>query len=142
VINKEATKEVAGEFYLDWRNDGHRHQVSCGNSPNDALNAWMTKIGTLNGKIDLEEEEEPKLPASTLLIKAAFVDFLLQTKATKSEWTYETYRRDLHWFQTRLKRPGVGQVRREDLVLLLGVGRDEDKEQQTITAARASIVVG
>jgi integrase/recombinase XerD len=135
VINKEAVKEAAGEFYLDWRNDGKRHQVPCGSSPKDALDAWVTKIGILNGKIDVEEQEEIELPASRLLVKVAFVDFLLETKATKSGSTYDAYRKDLDWLQRRLDRRSVAQVRREDLVRLLGVGRDEGKAQQTINRA-------
>jgi hypothetical protein len=54
VINKEAVKEAAGEFYLDWRNDGKRHQVPCGSSPKDALDAWVGVV-LADGGVDAAE---------------------------------------------------------------------------------------
>jgi hypothetical protein len=49
VLNGEPVKETAGEFYLDWRSDGRRHQVPCGSDPRSALDAWRMKSGVLNG---------------------------------------------------------------------------------------------
>ena len=37
VLNGEPVKETAGEFYLDWRSDGRRHQVPCGSDPESML---------------------------------------------------------------------------------------------------------
>jgi integrase/recombinase XerD len=134
VLNGEPVKETAGEFYLDWRSDGRRHQVPCGSDPRSALDAWRMKSGVLNGNIDFEPEEEA-IPVAKLSIRAAFVQFLAETKATKSPATYEAYRKDLKWFQERIQRHSVGQVQREDLIRLFGLGREEQLAQQTINRA-------
>jgi len=51
------------------------------------------KSGVLNGKIDFEPEEEAT-PVAKLSIRVAFVQFLAETKATKSPTT-ERYLRTL-----------------------------------------------
>jgi site-specific recombinase XerC len=52
--------------------------------------------------------------------------------ATKSEATFDSYSRDLEWFQKHIKRHYVSQVTRQDIRRLMGVGRDEELNQKTI----------
>jgi hypothetical protein len=132
VIDGEAVKEKSGVFYLDWRGDGKRHQAPCGSDPKDALDAWRLKTGTLNGTVDFEPEQI-YIPVSKRSIRSAFNQLQVETDATKSDATYRAYRNDLQWFQEAIERSNVAQVTREDIIHLLGIGREVGLAQPTMS---------
>lgn len=135
VIGGEPVRRRDGKFYLDWRQDGKRIQKTCGVTAREALDAWRTQTAILEGVIaPLESEDDPEVTAR-MSITDACETYLAEVKALKKGATYESYKRDLEWFKTHLRRSAVGKVTRKDIIHLFSVGRDLGLSQGTINRA-------
>ena len=130
IIDGEPTKGTSGTFYLEYRQDGKRIQKPCGVAPREALDAWRKQVAIQSGAVD-PSEEELDLPTNRTTLKYSIDQFLAGVKATKSEATFDSYSRDLDWFKRHIKRHYVSQVTREDILRLMGVGRDAELNQKT-----------
>ena len=71
-------------------------------------------------------------PATDGKITTAIEAFLREVKATKSAATYRAYGTDLEWFQANITKQYFGQVTRQDILRVFGIGRDQKFNQKTI----------
>jgi integrase/recombinase XerD len=131
MIGGEAVRGTTGTFYLEWRENGKRVQKPCGVSSREALDAWETQSGIFDGTVEPEPQADP-LPVSHVSIQSACEEFLTGIRATKARSTYEAYAGDLAWFRTYVRRSSVVEVRREDLIRLFALGREQNLSQSTI----------
>jgi integrase/recombinase XerD len=130
LIGGQSVKGTTGTFYLEWRQDGKRKQKPCGSAPREALDAWKQQSGILadpDAVAVIEDGNNKK----TVIASACEV-FLRQVKATKSEATHDSYSNDLEWFKTHIDKHYVSAVTRDDILRLMGIGRDEKLNQKTI----------
>lgn len=120
-----------GQFYLDYQDDnGKRVRRPCGLTPREAKDAWALQSGVSNGQIEAPEPED--LSMQSVTIEDAISKFLAQTKAKLSEATYSAYKDDAEWFKDKLNKHYVKRVDRDDVIRVLGIGRDENLAQATI----------
>ena len=132
LIDGEPVKGTTGKFYLDFRQDGKRIQKPCGSTPREALDEWRKQQAILDGVIEAPEEESAPLPLDHLSIASAAATFLDQVLATKTAGTYDAYRSDLNWFKEHVRHRTVGKVNREEILRLLGKGREMGLAQSSI----------
>lgn len=131
LIDGQPVKGTPGTFYLDWREDGKRIQKPVGSTVREALDAWRTKTGILDGTTEVPEEPEA-LAAEHMSIADAVKIFLTEIKGTKSPGTYDAYRSDLDWFKDRIQQTRVGKVKRADIMALFAKGREQGLAQASI----------
>ena len=129
LIDGIPTHSKAGTFYLEWRQDGKRIQQPVGTSSQGALEAWRVQCGVLADPDDIPEIEANK--CNTVITTAVDV-FLRQVKATKSGATHDGYNVDLQWFKAKIGKHYVSAVTRDDIIRLMGIGREEGLNQKTI----------
>jgi len=137
IIKGRAVRGTSGTFYLEWRDNGKRVQRPCGITPREALDAWETQSGTFEGTTGVEPLAD-SLPV-TISIQSACEQFLTSIRATKARGTWEAYEGDLTWFRNHVRRGLVAEVRREDLIRLFALGREQGRSQGTINR---SVMVG
>jgi integrase len=118
-----------GTYYLEWREGRRRIQKPVGTSPREALDAWRVQCGQL---LVHPVPNSESAPAADGKITTAIEVFLLQVKATKNVATYRAYGTDLEWFAAKIAGQFVGQVTRQDILRVFGVGRDEKLNQKSI----------
>lgn len=134
LIDGKAVRATSGTFYLEWRENGKRVQKPCGGSPREALDAWETQTGIFDGTIEAVPEAA-SLPVTHTSIQCACEEFLTAIRATKARSTYDAYDGDLAWFRSHVRRNIVADVRREDLIRLFALGREQGRSQGTINRA-------
>lgn len=135
LIDGEPVKGTSGTFYIEWREHGKRVQQPVGTTPREAKDAWSNKVEELDPDTPATEDDTTPLPIEHLSIKDACDSYLKGIRATKAESTYDAYRADLEWFQKHITRSRVGHVTRNDILHLLGKGREEDTNGKRLSQA-------
>lgn len=126
-----------GTFYIEWRQDGKRHQESVGESHRGAVEALRTK----QDELDAQQGGKPKSRSNDTTLEEARTRFLRDVRATKSAGTHNLYSIQSNWVLARLPNKGVMDITAGDVMGLFAKGRDEGAAQTTINL-RASIALG
>lgn len=131
MIDGQPVRSTTGTFYLESYENGRRVQKPVGNSPREAKDAWNRHSNPDDDSASILAEDENAAPELTP-ISIAFQRFLEETRATKEPATHSAYRRDLDWVAEKLGRQFVSQVTRQDVLRVMGKGRQEGLDPKTI----------
>ncbi len=130
LIDGEPTSyKGGGDFYLDWREDGKRKRKAVGGTPREALEAWHSKTGIINGEVEAEPEQTTAQDES---IDSAIAKYLKTVQATKGAATLRAYTTDLRWARQNIKRNIIARIGRDELMQLFAAGREQGLNQKTI----------
>jgi integrase/recombinase XerD len=125
-----------GTFYIEWRQDGKRHQEKVGANPRIALDHLHHKQEALDSS-----KVAPSDPEQGMSIADACETFLKDVKATRSDATHRTYAVQTKWFLKRTTKSYVSEVDRDEVMRLFAAGREEGSDQKTINK-RIVVVLG
>jgi integrase/recombinase XerD len=125
-----------GVFYIEWRQDGNRHQEKVGSNPRVALDHLHAK------QIELDSSKvAPSDPEQGPTVDEACDLFESHVKATKSHATARSYAALVNWFKKNATKERVKEFTRDDILKLFAKGREEGMGQKTINK-RVMIVLG